>query len=79
MVFHHRMSIEMSKIEKLQATIDSLDPRSLLAKGFAFVTKSDGKVLRSAGEVSCDEVVDIHLIDGKVSAVVTNSENDDRR
>ena len=45
-----------------------LDPRAILAKGFALVKRQDGQMVKSALEIKTLEPLIIRFHDGKVEA-----------
>lgn len=66
-----RIVAEKAKLDRWDVYIKSSDPRSLFARGYVFVTKSDGEILRSTEEAACGDGVEIYLTDGKINATVT--------
>ena len=66
-----RLVAEKAKLDRWDVYIKSSDPRALFARGYVFVTKSDGEILRSTEGVACGDGVEIHLADGKIDAAVT--------
>ena len=72
--------------EQIQTRIESLsneilaqerlllsnDPTKKLKQGYALVSRSGGKVLKSVNDVSPDEEIEISLLDGKISSIVNS-------
>ncbi len=75
-----RLSAAMEKIlrsrnhrlELLAGRLKGCSPLDRITGGYAFVTKGDGKRLRSASEASCGELLDLRLSDGVLRARVTD-------
>ncbi|MCH5300712.1 MAG: exodeoxyribonuclease VII large subunit [Ruminococcus sp.] len=57
------------KINSLANQLEALNPVSVLKRGYSFSEK-DGKVLTSVKQVKTDDVININLSDGKISAKV---------
>ena len=56
------------RLERLVASVESRDPERILALGWAIVRNEDGRIVRSIGEVSPGDVIDVRLRDGSVAA-----------
>lgn len=55
----------------LAGSLDAHSPAKKLSGGYAFVSNSDGMGLRSVYQVTKKEEVEIHLLDGKIKAKVS--------
>ena len=55
----------------LAAKLDALSPLKVLTRGYAMVQNKSGEVVRSVGQTSTGDTVEITLRDGTVSATVT--------
>lgn len=55
----------------LAAKLDTLSPLKVLTRGYAMVQNKSGEVVRSVGQTSAGDTVEITLRDGTVSATVT--------
>lgn len=55
----------------LAAKLDALSPLKVLTRGYAMVQNKSGEVVRSVGQTSAGDTVEITLRDGTVSATVT--------
>lgn len=65
----HRLSIYSERLK-------GLSPLDKLSKGYAYVTNSDGKALKSVDNISENELIDIYLKDGSVQArVIEKNQN----
>jgi exodeoxyribonuclease VII large subunit len=58
------------KLESLDAHLTQLSPVAVLARGYAIVHRENGQVLRSSGETSVGERVNVHLSRGRLAARV---------
>lgn len=50
--------------------LHGMSPLEKLSKGYAYVTKTDAKAVRSIEQISVNDQLQIHLMDGTVSATV---------
>lgn len=57
------------KINSIANQLEALNPVAVLKRGYSFSEK-DGKVLTSVKQVKKDDIIDINLTDGKISAKV---------
>lgn len=55
----------------LEGSLDAHSPAKKLSGGYAFVSNSEGMGLRSVCQVTKKEEVEIHLLDGKIKAKVS--------
>ncbi len=60
------------RLELLAGRLKGCSPLDKITGGYAFVTKEDGKRLRSASEASCGDLLDLRLSDGVLRARVTD-------
>lgn len=65
-----RLAGAVANLEAKIATLEALDPRSVLARGYAVVQSSSGVALRRAGEASEGETLEVVLAEGALSATV---------
>jgi exodeoxyribonuclease VII large subunit len=74
----HLLQLQRAKIEGLGSRLGALNPSAVLQRGYALVTREDGRVVISARQVQGGERVDIHLRDGRLITRVEQVEpNDD--
>lgn len=59
-----------SDIAKISAKLESLNPVSVLARGYSFVEK-DGSVISSASQLQKDDLFTVTFSDGKITAKAT--------
>lgn len=64
-------------LEARRGRLLALSPLTVLARGYAIATTADGRVLRSAGEVSPGEPIRVRLHQGELSAEVTPAAQED--
>lgn len=60
----HRLALFAGRLE-------GLDPEQPLRRGYAFVKRGDGSILRSRNQASDGERLDLYLVDGVVPVVVS--------
>ena len=66
-----------SRLAHLAQMLDSLSPLSTLARGYAIVTDSDGKVVTDAATVSAGTQLDARLAKGRIAVTVNQTETKD--
>jgi len=65
---------EEASLQRYKDLYTVLDPRAIMAKGFALVKRQDGQAIRSANDVMPDEPICIHFHDG-IAAVIAVQKN----
>ena len=60
--------VRRERLTALSRTLESLDYRNVLARGFALVRSTEGTMLRRASEVKPGLALDIEFADGHVAA-----------
>jgi exodeoxyribonuclease VII large subunit len=63
-----------SRLSERVSSLDALSPLTVLARGYAIATRSDGRALRAASEVTPGDRISVRLARGRVSAEVTEIE-----
>lgn len=66
-----------SRLAHLAQMLDSLSPLSTLARGYAIVTDSDGKVVTDAATVAAGTQLDARLAKGRIAVTVNRTETKD--
>ena len=51
-----------------------MSPLKVLTRGYAFVSKDDGSVIKSVHQAKTDDRIVVHLTDGRLNAIVTEKE-----
>ena len=64
-----KLSLAVEEITSLAAQVRTLSPQATLDRGYSVVQKSDGSVVRKAGELTTGERLRIRLAQGEVTAV----------
>lgn len=59
------------KLSLLAGTLEAYSPAKKLSQGYAYVSGSDNKAIRSTSEVGVDDELNIFLIDGQIKVVVS--------
>ncbi len=62
------------QLEMYAARLDGCSPLKKLQGPYAFMSKSDGKAIRSVDDVQVDEQIEAQLLDGKITARVCGTE-----
>ena len=63
------LSKEKSQIERIDQIVTSNDPKAILQKGYAYVSK-DGRMVNSTKQVTKGDMVTLTLEDGKLSSEI---------
>jgi exodeoxyribonuclease VII large subunit len=69
--FSHKVHRCQAHLARMQATLVSLDPTAVLARGYSITYNEDGKVLRSAASLRQGERLRTRLAEGEVDSEVT--------
>jgi exodeoxyribonuclease VII large subunit len=72
----HSLRVRQIQLSAAGQRLSSLNPLSILERGFAIVTQTNGQVVRSAGQVSPDETLDVRVSDGSFGVKVTNQKQE---
>ena len=64
-----KLNLASEEITSLAAQVRTLSPQATLGRGYSVVQKSDGSVVRKAGELTNGERLRIRLAQGEVTAV----------
>jgi exodeoxyribonuclease VII large subunit len=67
-----KLELKNKKIElvKIVSSLDGLSPLKTLTRGYAFVEKEDGTIIKSAKDLVKNDEIKITLADGNVEAKV---------
>jgi exodeoxyribonuclease VII large subunit len=65
----------LSTLHRLHAHIQAASPERYFLLGLSYVTGPDGTVVRSRSQVSSGDRIEIHVIDGRITATVTTKEH----
>ena len=68
--FLSRISVAEAGLSALEARIGASDPRNILSRGYALVTDSAGRIVKSAAPVSVGDALQIRYSDGKLNCTV---------
>jgi exodeoxyribonuclease VII large subunit len=69
--FIGQMQLQKSHLVGLLHRLEALNPQAILERGYAVVSSSDGKVIRSTAQVQIGDELNIQVSDGKFPAQVT--------
>lgn len=67
------------RLQPLAGTLDGYSPAKKLSQGYSFVVAPDGRALRHVAQAKPGEELAVHLIDGVVHAVVTETMETEQR
>jgi len=65
-LFQQRLQASRHRLERLVIRLEAVNPRSILKRGFAWVTDIDGKVVSSAAEIEPGKHLCLRFDDGSV-------------
>ncbi|KAA3645420.1 MAG: exodeoxyribonuclease VII large subunit [Chloroflexi bacterium] len=68
----HRTELQRARLTGLEQQLLALNPQAVLARGFAVVSKSDGKLVRSQDDVAAGDKLRVQVSDGEFGAEVTD-------
>lgn len=72
-----RMDLARRRLSEAAARLDALSPLAVLGRGYALVRRdSDGRIVRSARDVSLGDRLELRLASGQIGAEVTRLESD---
>ena len=69
MAFLGSLDLEKSKFELMDVRVKSVDPQTIIAKGYTLTTGSDGKFIHSASDLKSGDVLRTRFRDGSVESV----------
>jgi exodeoxyribonuclease VII large subunit len=72
--FGHRVHRSSARLERLQASLTSLDPTAVLRRGYSITQNAAGEVLRDASQARSDETITTRLARGSVQSVVKKTD-----
>ncbi|MCC5894596.1 MAG: exodeoxyribonuclease VII large subunit [Alkalibacterium sp.] len=68
----HIVKQESNQLNYLIQSLDYLSPLKVLGRGYG-ITRKDGKVIRSTNQVEKDDIIEVMISDGRISAKVTET------
>jgi exodeoxyribonuclease VII large subunit len=69
----HSRQLQRARLVGLELRLAALNPAAVLARGFAVVTTPEGSLVRSVGQVSRGDPLNIRVSDGSFGAAVTGA------
>ena len=71
----HSLALNRKALAGLDQTLRAVGPASVLARGFAVVQRADtGSIVRSVGQVSNGDTLDVHVSDGEFGVQVVGED-----
>jgi exodeoxyribonuclease VII large subunit len=71
------MGQSAQRLDRAALRLDLLDPRLVLARGYAWVSTSDGKTVTRARDVNTADAIHVQLAEGQLQALVTEVQSAD--
>jgi exodeoxyribonuclease VII large subunit len=66
----HRFGNYQQRLQRIASVLDALSPLKVFERGFGLVTKSDGQIARSVGDLKRGDRVELRLKDGQLPAEI---------
>lgn len=67
---HYRLGVQRAQLEGLQARLQNLDPRAVLARGYAIVRRQDDQIVTTVAQVAGGDRVRVLVSDGEFETQV---------
>ena len=68
----YTLRLQRMQLDGLQQRLLSLNPQAILERGYAIITKTDGRVVMRADQVTLNEYLDVRVGKGSFGVKVTN-------
>lgn len=73
---HHMLQLRRARALGLESRLKTLNPVSILQRGYALIHRTDGELLRSAREAAPGDLLEVRLWDGSLAARVEQQRPD---
>ena len=81
MDFEEKLSVRMqqnfrekkNRLAILAQTLDGYSPAKKISSGYAYLEGADGKSIKNIAQVNVSDNITVHVIDGKIKAVITEA------
>ncbi len=73
----HRLQLQHVQLSGLERRLAALNPQAILRRGFAILTRPDGRLVSRAAQAHAGDRLAVHLSDGKFSARVLDESTED--
>jgi exodeoxyribonuclease VII large subunit len=70
----HQLTLQRTQVIGLEQRLTSLNPQSVLERGYAVISKPDGSILRRVAQAVPGELINLRVSDGEFSAEVLNDD-----
>ena len=70
----HILDLRRTQSQGISQRLQALNPQAVLERGYAIVSRDDGRLVRSAGQVQAGDTLHIQLSDGKIDARALESD-----
>jgi exodeoxyribonuclease VII large subunit len=64
----HRLQLQQAQLNGISQRLSSLNPETILQRGYAMVTLPDGQIVKSVHQVQPGDELDIRVSDGQIAA-----------
>ena len=64
----HILDLRRTQSQGISQRLQALNPQAVLERGYAIISRDDGSLVRSAGQVQTGDTLHIQLSDGKIDA-----------
>jgi exodeoxyribonuclease VII large subunit len=68
-----QLQLQYAQLSGLHHRLEALNPQAILMRGYAVVSRSDGKIIRSVNEVQIGDALKVRVSDGELSTQVTEN------
>lgn len=69
-----KINLEENRLLKYKSRMDKLDIKTMISKGYSIITDKNGNLIKSINDVNVEDLIEITLSDGNVSAEVKTKE-----
>ena len=73
----HNLKLQRTGLSGIEQRLKSLNPQSVLARGYAIVSMPDGSLVRRVAQVEKDDALDVRVSDGTFGVRVDQLDRDE--
>lgn len=71
----HNLQLQRTSLQNLEGRLQTLNPAAVLQRGYAIVSREDGMVVRSTGQVQSADILSVQVADGRFDVEVKGSDS----
>jgi exodeoxyribonuclease VII large subunit len=71
------LPVHVGRLQSAAGRLEAINPKAVLARGYALVRRPDGGLARRAGELAAGDSVSLEFADGRRAAVIADGEGAD--